>query len=819
MTMPESWQPPSSFAPPPPLSYAQPGAPTPPPVPPPKPRKQLWLIAVPVVLLVGVIGALIASKRSASQGYKETDDQRRKETLSAFASTAPADVSDPKVATGITRALWSFTAAAKRGDGGKMVACFDTDRLCDEIVATGLPGTAVFSSKRERTNLPTVLGPSLAANAQNFAWDGFTIRQIKPLSTEEVLVYLRVDIGDGYTGKFRAWLKRDGDEWRLYDYEDLSFGMRASAIVAAMTASANNSGSANQILAVIHAVRNGLQQLNNSDAAGALKTLRHVDGQTAAVPPRFEALRQALIGSALIQTGDHAGALKALEIAESHDSAQPLIHLLRGAAYNGVEEPEKALASIRIYEDAVGPEAMTFYQKGAAQMMLGESALAIDLFRQGLDDTPNSAECLEGLCRALGKPGLPEIRQRLALFPNKTEAIRTVGNSAITQSDADAVEIAISLFPDDKDPFKAYFQAEVHVLRKQWDQALPVFERNAARFSADPLLAEVAQSEHGTVLLRVGRVLDALPLVGKTGDSFVTGADELMRRGDLAQLEKLLATPGFQGVNEAIRLHYRGRLAIARKQSAEAEKLFSQALSIQHVDSWKTAHRAWLIYVLFHDNRHLDAYRNLKPRWDVYTSLVEHATDGEKPAVLRELADLAAKDFPDKPIVHWHRSTAAWMSNDYKSVVQILTANRAVLTAETSIAWGLRHRLATALIRDGRAADAVAFLKAERERKKDLAIDDLDVLAHAGAGNVAEAQRLMSQYLKDEELTLEDYLDEADDEMIKLLSSPPFAKWKAERLRAGPPTPGSPTPGPATTKPSTLPAATKPAATPATQRK
>lgn len=779
-------------------------------------RRSVWVVLLVVALvLAGGALAFLRSKNREVVRYQDTAEERQKATVSAFSGDAPVNVSDPRTLTGITTLFNKFTTAAKKSDGVKMVACFDIDRLCDEVVASGIPGTELLKDKRQRTSLGPILQSSLRTNAINFAWDGFIIRQVKPLADDaEVLVYLRADLQDGYAAKFRAWLRRDGNDWRIYDYEDLSFGMRATGIMSIMMAAASRSTSGNmqQIMGAASAVRDGAMQLAQNDPAAALRSLRFVDGKTQGLPAKMEALRLNLIAAALNQTGESAEALKMLERAEALSSDQPLLHLVRGAAYVGVDEPEKALESLKRYEEQVGPEALSYYHSGTAHLMLGDRDKALRSFRNGLDDTANSTECFEGLCRVLGTDGMPEIRQRLTAFKDPSVPLRSMGNLAIERLDTATLETAVALFPDDSDPFKAYFQAEAHVLRRQYGKALEVFERHASRFKAEPELAEVFQSEYGITLIRSGRVLEGVAKLDDKALGLVEGGDLLVARQDAEQLSKLLALVKDADITPAIVDHYSALLADLRKQPDEAVSLLRKAMAAQTDAQWTNAHRRDLVRILATAGRHLEAYDTVLPKWDVYLDLVRSA--GDDLTVLRELVARAGRDFASEPKVAWDRSTIAWLEKDYARCTALLLEHRAALTQDPkqNWSWAWSDRLVRSLVRQGKAAEALKHLESARPQGNDEADSYLHILAFAASGNVPETTRRLTQLLDEEEITLEEFLDE-DEDLTQALSSPAFARFKAEQAERRPKQPVT-RPAEPGTRPATTPAG--PAATPTT---
>src|SRR5690606_37787801 len=160
---------------------------------------------------------------------------RQREIVDAYALDAPALPAYP--------ALQQFFDAIgegmRTGNGVDVDQYFDAERAVEQVLAT--PGLQRFS-RTERRGLGEGMktGFKRVVNGQQITMDELTtrIRLVRDLGNGERLVYTSFR-GDGFTVRMRWWVA-GGETPRIYDFEDLSTGIRVSSLAAALLPSVPN---------------------------------------------------------------------------------------------------------------------------------------------------------------------------------------------------------------------------------------------------------------------------------------------------------------------------------------------------------------------------------------------------------------------------------------------------------------------------------------------------------------------------------------------------------------------------------------------------
>src|SRR5262249_1886176 len=103
-------------------------------------------------------------------------------------------------------------------------------------------------------------------------------------------------------------------------------------------------------------------------------------------PSHVEARRWVLTATVELRRGRPDEALGSLDKAQSFTPKMPCLDRLSALAYNARGQPEKALACLRRYTDALGDDSQTWRERGVALAHLGRLAEALGAFRESLRD-------------------------------------------------------------------------------------------------------------------------------------------------------------------------------------------------------------------------------------------------------------------------------------------------------------------------------------------------------------------------------------------------------------------------------------------------
>src|SRR5262249_20204123 len=143
----------------------------------------------------------------------------------------------PEEATEFAPLLESLGKALDSDDSAAVERLCDIERFIDEVVSFGggksWPGGAMAFRRDFRNERPSWF-TKLMLNDKTARWKKLEIRRVRWSADrrEAVLVTTHRD-GTDEKQRWRWWVIRNGNEWKLYDNEDLVTGLRASTVCAA----------------------------------------------------------------------------------------------------------------------------------------------------------------------------------------------------------------------------------------------------------------------------------------------------------------------------------------------------------------------------------------------------------------------------------------------------------------------------------------------------------------------------------------------------------------------------------------------------------
>jgi tetratricopeptide (TPR) repeat protein len=616
-------------------------------------------------------------------------------------------------------------------------------------------------------------------------------------TSDEAIVYATVRTNGEVGERMRFWLRKKSGQWRIYDQEDLRYGMRGSTMGGGVLRKdlVNNSAAMKRISASMKTIKTGKQQLENEQYDNAAKSF--AAAADPALPKPSEALRLTLLATAKVRQDKFNDALDLTRQAAQINPDIPLADLVKARAHNGLDEPDKALSALDRYDAAVGADFLSSAARGDALLFNGKREEALKCYRRGLDDEPDSPENFIGLCRLLGTDGIAELRTRIAKVPDVSILLDKVANDALGEHRVNQLEVAATLYRDagkiDTDPMAAYTEAEVFAMKHQWAEAVKAFNRRLDLLHSSNRTRGPTDRELAIAMIHSKQVLEGYNLHTNKRAAMVIAGDELISAGDADTLTKLIARHKANDPQDALRLHYySGELAELRNQLADAEKEYRAALPLAGADDWRVPIHHALVRVLFNSDRVAEAYNTIGPRKETLAELIRLAHSNKRPQALRQIADLVEAETPTDLIVIKYRADAAWMEKDYARCAQILLPRAREMCDRKDLAWQVRNPLVRSLLKTNRAAEAFAF--ARDTTNTNWHSDYLLALSATAAGDVSTAipqlDKVMAPPDDDEDrTTVEDLL--ADEDFATALKSPKFAPWLRKHQAAGPSSPAT----------------------------
>lgn len=305
----------------------------------------------------------------------------------------------------------------------------------------------------EERELIRGLGSGLEKTRANLAligWSDIDVRRIRTLDEDgdEVVAFARHLDDANLVVKMRWWLTRRDGAWRIYDYEDLSIGIRATSSMSLILAPAIRQGGLPPWITEVQAVVQAMPMLAGGDIHGAENVLLSANGD---IPDLFAGLRSC--AWAIVRLGQNRPmeALDHLDGAARLNPDMPILSYLRAMAFNRQGLHDDALAAAQEYLDTLGDDADGYAQLAIAQRGLGATADATASCLRGLADVPGHEELIALLAATSTEDGMFD--EAYARIPNPRVAFETIAEIIVTDADEDAlarvIETHRAIDPDD----------------------------------------------------------------------------------------------------------------------------------------------------------------------------------------------------------------------------------------------------------------------------------------------------------------------------------------------------------------------------------
>jgi hypothetical protein len=272
-------------------------------------------------------------------------------------------------------------------------------------------------------------------------------------------------------------------------------------------------------------------------------------------------------------------------------------------------------------------------------------------------------------------------------------------------------------------------EAQALVLRGQADRAVALLARAKPGPADGPLVATLVGD-----LADAGRGADAYRLAADRRGAFAAVARRLLDERKFGPLLRLVEE--HLGADRADPAAHRleAELYLLRGDGARADQALAVALKGGvRPDDWMT--QQLLARVGVFRGRAVATYGE-QGSPEAFTRLANVCVSERRADDLAALVAARAADAPDDPALAGWRLEVRWLKGEYGPLVRDLRADREALSVLPTYRWILRDRLVRALVRLGRADEAL------QEATRDSGDQLLLALAHAARGdarNVAAA--------------------------------------------------------------------------------
>ncbi len=383
-------------------------------------------IVLCVVLFVG--GKAIKLSREAREAEthaKLEADRIRQETEDAARRAEAADVftnPQPPTPEDTERLLPFFDSlgeALTKEDALEFTNRMDVSRLFDELVKTG--AFQFFGklkpSEAERAGFVRGFTKGAAQAVRSnplFRWQQTTIHRVRwsPDRTEVIVIASHIHESELFGRdniKLRWWLKKRGNEWCFYDYEDLETNLRISTLLTTILAEPQF---AKQLTEVINNLRTAVLAITQQKLEVAEESLQKC--RAVRLPQSLDAVVTLGEARLCLEKQETNLAMEKIERVEFLRRDMPVTHGVRALCYLQQGEFAKAHASLDKYVAHLGNDNNVFSIRGTIFESENKIAEAKQTYREALDDDADAVDLLVALANLTDKDELKELGERLA---------------------------------------------------------------------------------------------------------------------------------------------------------------------------------------------------------------------------------------------------------------------------------------------------------------------------------------------------------------------------------------------------------------------
>lgn len=294
----------------------------------------------------------------------------------------PEETDEQKITAVIERVVRSVAES----DGDAFADQIDLDRM---IEATEEVAGRILFETESRDALRNGMRAGLARAAVNIgpppllAWESVEVKRIRVDEDKgEAKAYGRIRFKSGVKIKFRFWLIRSKDRWRLYDFESLEDGLRASVILAALSKEPRDPKKLKRLSLAMRKFQEGVSAFAEGDLERSFNAVEEARRLTdlPVMRSNFDVLEAAI----RLAYGELDRAHELVDRAAEHRPGFPLFHHLKAQIFFEEGRYEECLAAERKHIEVLGDDVDAWLTIGAAHEELGNPREAALAYHKGI---------------------------------------------------------------------------------------------------------------------------------------------------------------------------------------------------------------------------------------------------------------------------------------------------------------------------------------------------------------------------------------------------------------------------------------------------
>ena len=421
--------------------------------------------------------------------------------LAVPAQDPPFDGAQDKSEAGAKVAVEALVDAVAKVDPARFREGFHSRRMMEELGAKGWPEE--LSTGEQRAEFVEKLERSLGrAPAQlrsmGMLWTGARVTRVNVAGGKaEAEVFAWVRTGEEKS-LYRFWVAKDGDTWKVYDFEEQAEGLRVSFILSALLQEAGDKKAFSRLAETAALLQGAVKKAAAGELEAALGQLREASKQR--LPAMFDGYLDMMEGGFLVTLGREEEALLALDRALGKRQDLARAWQLKGEACHALERYEDCIRAHGEYLKRVGDDPHAWLQIGLSHKEAGHREDAVAALRKGIAADDEEFRNRFELAKLLAEDRKPEEAKTLflAAFEREGEQDDLYAEAAEALMAGDAPGLLLDLARDQAkrrggDPDAALLLHEGHALRRlgKHDEAVKSLRAG---------LAADTDEEHGSAL-------------------------------------------------------------------------------------------------------------------------------------------------------------------------------------------------------------------------------------------------------------------------------------------------------------------------------
>lgn len=401
-------------------------------------------------LLFAVLSVLASCKKQSPRVtvVEESESERSAAVKAAFVDEGATtgrriDPASPEFAE-VDAFLGRFGKAASTKDKAAFTGCLSVDAMVSHIEAKGMIS---FKTGRERADFIRGAQSSIGGSMGNMAFDRHTLARLEEIAPKQMMAFTRAYDGDiGVVVKMRWWLIKEDDGWKIYDFEELSQGARASTMMGAMAGGLK--GRQKAWVQPMLDMSRAMQDLGGDDLVERLAKLRGLSESLLAKspPPEVESFARHMLVSGMMANGESAEALVELEKLEKLPSVSPGVHFMKGCALTASGKPAEAREAFGRYVEQLGWDSDVHEMMADSYLSEGKRDEALDHALKGLAEEKEATGCLATAAVAAGAARVGELEVHFEASRDPETSFAAVIDYALQSENDETGKAVLALF-------------------------------------------------------------------------------------------------------------------------------------------------------------------------------------------------------------------------------------------------------------------------------------------------------------------------------------------------------------------------------------